>query len=292
MMKGLVSSLVVVMLMALLPPGASAAPDAESVPQCPVDAVPIQIVEMDRSGPVITLLSAASIPDPHPLQYRSFVAAIVGHVAARLSEDKLCIESAESRHRSLLQFEFGPPWLETHKPVQRLDAPPSSGCRILSPWIDLAFERKPVPWIRAIVRWNHRQFLADQAVLAGAKDVPPDVAMPLTGGEFRDFLSEYEAAGRFPGPRRSETKPIEERVPPDILWLFRHTGGGTLPFGTSALGAMLTVEIKNTENYTKLVIALIDRCFVSDGASLHYSSILDVSDLIPLERYKIDSLYH
>ncbi|MDR1351570.1 MAG: hypothetical protein LBJ59_12495 [Zoogloeaceae bacterium] len=48
---------------------------------------------------------------------------------------------------------------------------------------------------------------------------------------------------------------------------------------------------KGTEGYTRLVLALIDRCFASDeatGAHLHYNNILDAADLIPLEQYKID----
>jgi hypothetical protein len=43
------------------------------------------------------------------------------------------------------------------------------------------------------------------------------------------------------------------------------------------------VTEKGAEGYTKLVIALIDRCFASDRAYLHYNSILDATDLISLE---------
>jgi hypothetical protein len=41
------------------------------------------------------------------------------------------------------------------------------------------------------------------------------------------------------------------------------------------------------EGYTKIVIALIDRCFESDGSDIHYGSILDVADLVPLKQYII-----
>ena len=53
---------------------------------------------------------------------------------------------------------------------------------------------------------------------------------------------------------------------------------------------MDTAIEKGAERYTKLVIALIDRCLASGEVDVHYSSILDVSDLISLEQYKIDTL--
>jgi len=69
---------------------------------------------------------------------------------------------------------------------------------------------------------------------------------------------------------------IEERVPPDLLWMFRHSDR---PYG-EAKGKRL--------EYTKLVLALIDRCFASGAADFHYNSILDVTDLISLDQYKVD----
>ena len=85
---------------------------------------------------------------------------------------------------------------------------------------------------------------------------------------------------------------LGDRIPADLLWLFRHswqsTRGG--PFTGEALSAMDKARKKSVEPYTKLVIALIDRCLTSEGATLHYSNILDVAGLIPLDQYKIDSL--
>jgi len=171
--------------------------------------------------------------------------------------------------------------------VPSLDVRPSGGCRISSPWIDLAFERRPVPWIRGIVRWNQRQLLADQAVLAGARNVPPGVAMPLRGSEYSHFAHEYESSEIPPQPA---AKSIEERVPPDLLWLFRRAWQSTRgPFEGYVNASMRKATEKGAEGYTKLVIALIDRCFASDGADIHYNSILDTADLISLEQYKIDT---
>lgn len=272
---------------------------AGDVSQCLVDTVPIQIVN-EGSSPVTTLSAAkqaAFFPrevggggGPH---FRAFVAAVTEHVAARLGKENLCLDSAENKEGSLLQFMR---WTIFRgngpiTPVTSLDAHPSNGCRITSPWIDLAIERKPVPWIRGIVRWNERQLLADQAVLAGAKNVSPGVAKPLTNSEFGSFVTEYRHP-RYPEVRHeSAAKPIEERIPPDILWLLNRSPSGPAVFVGFVQHTLGSVREKGTEGYTKTVLALIDRCLVSDGEEIHYHSILDLADPILFGQYKIDDMW-
>lgn len=257
--------------------------------QCPADTIPIQIVIESWSGPVTTL-SAAGISDTYP-HFRAFVTAVTEHVAARLTKGKLCLGSADSKKQSLLQFANWPlaNWRnENPVPVLPPDAQPL--CRITSPWIDLAIERKPFPTIRGIVRWNQRQLLADHALLAGARNVPPGVAAPLKSDEFERFANDYAGSEILHEPA---AKPIEERVPPDLLWLFRRTTQSTHgSFAGFASSAMRRAMEKGSVSYTKLVIALIDRCLDSDGAEIRYGSILDAADLIPLEKYKIDTPIH
>ncbi|MDR1044125.1 MAG: hypothetical protein LBP33_03280 [Candidatus Adiutrix sp.] len=79
--------------------------------------------------------------------------------------------------------------------------------------------------------------LADQAVLAGARDVPPGVAMPLTADEYRRSISEYEHTelGVYVTSKPPE-KPIEELVPPDFLWLLARTPRGSGPFSGNDQG--------------------------------------------------------
>lgn len=265
---------------------------AGGVPQCSVDTAPIQIVGESGSSPETTLSAAKpydfakQIGGSYP-HFNVFVTAVTEYVAARLGRDNICLNSAESKERSLLQFMHWRllPGNNLPAPMQRLDAWPSGGCRISSPWIDLAFERKPVPWIRGIVRWNQRQLLADQAALAGAQNVPPDVAVPLTNSEISHFVAEY-ARSEF--RREPAAKPVEERIPPDILWLLRRSPQTTaIPFIGLVRGSMHNATEKSAEGYTKLVIALIDRCLASDEADIHYDSILDVANPTLLEQYKI-----
>ncbi|MDR2689615.1 MAG: hypothetical protein LBB76_07645 [Azoarcus sp.] len=242
---------------------------AEDVPPCP-DSVPIQIM---IPGDEIRL-SAAEIP-ASLAHFRAFVDTVSKHIDARMIGDKLCINRAKDmRHaewekRSLFQFVYWPLFMNNEYLVPML-SPPTGGqplnCRIYSPWIDLAIERredepstrglwKPVPQILAIVRWNERQLLADQAVLAGVKNVPLSKAMPLSPRQLGYFITEYERSDLL---GQAAAKPIEERIPPDLLWLLRRSQQGT-PFTNSVHDAMGKVTEK--EGYTKLVLALIDRCF-------------------------------
>jgi hypothetical protein len=145
-------------------------------------------------------------------------------------------------------------------------------------------DRKPVPHVLAIVRWNARQLLADQAILAGAKNEPLRKAMPLGPGELGYFISEYEHSELL-------GKPVAKPVPPDLLWLLRRSRQGS-PFTDSVYDAMYKTTEKGSAGYTKLVLMLIDRCFApsaSDRTYFYYKSIVDVADPILLKRYRINT---
>ncbi|MDR2689614.1 MAG: hypothetical protein LBB76_07640 [Azoarcus sp.] len=262
---------------------------AEDISPCTVDMVPIQIM---TPGDKIQI-SAARISPPH---FRAFVETVTEHIVSRMTKDKLCINGArdmenmrsvEREKRSMLQFVY---WdLDTIReytvPVlSPLTGGPSSSCQIYSPWIDIIVDRRDTPQIRGIVRWNDRQLLADQAILAGAKNVSPEMAMPLDRHELSYFVREIR--------RQSAAKPVEARVPPDILWLLRFWVGREYfaDEGDPVRGSMYGVTKNGAEGYTKLVLALIDRCFVpsaSGRVDINYSSILDIADPILLEQYKI-----
>jgi hypothetical protein len=279
---------------------AASAGTAGDVSSCSVETVPIEIMTTGYGFEVMR--SAAEISDDLP-HFRAFVTTVTEHVAARLARDQLCIkvaggmkglESVDSMtraafdNRSLLQFVYWRFAMGSGFYVPAMSSTRSNGgafCRLSSPWIDLAVERKPVPQILGIVYWNERQLLADQAALAGAKNVPLGMVMPLKLSEFGRFASEYAHSEILKMP---VAKPIEERVPPDLLWLLRRSWQSTRgPFIGSADAAMHRATEKGAEGYTKLVLALIDRCFASDRADLHYDSILDVADPVLLEPYKI-----
>ena len=274
---------------------------AEGVSPCPVDSIPIQIVSGDLNTTVTTLSDIVIPESPNPPMdkylppnfLKEFVVAVTEHATARLGGDKLCLDSVDSKKRSLLQFVVLP--FALNNPLnlpQPLNVSPSNGCRISSPWIDLAIERKPIPWIRATVRWNFRQFLIDQAVLAEAKNVPPGVAQPLSTAEFSSAVQNFRKYGDHDYPSslpEPAVKLAEERMPPDLLWAFRTAQQNKHPpIDFFIYRPMYTAVGKSAEGYTKLVLALIDRCLASDGGNLHYNNIVDTADLISLEKYKID----
>jgi hypothetical protein len=280
--------------------GAGAGGDA-SVSPCPDNTIPIQIIVSTPSG---TEIRHSVVGSSH---FSTFVTAIGKHITARLDKDKLCINGAgdmesmrdaNDREHSLLQFvswRYSMPYGYT-VPMMTLGSPHPS-CRITSPWIDLDVYRTPVPQVRGIVYWSERQLLADQAVLAGAKNVPPGRAMPLTLSEKGHFLGEYLRSGtREADSRKSATKPLEERVPPDMLWLFRHAqpnpdATSSVPLGQIIGGTMFRAREKSAKGYTKLVLALIDRCFDASApgrVNLHYGNILDIADPVLLKQYRID----
>ena len=290
---------------------------AENVSPCPGDALPIQItnpggspIKLTPGGSEITFIRPG-VPDakrpvaelPHYLQHFSaLVTAVTEHVAARLVRDQLCIRagSAEKMHtdewrtRSWFQFVYWPLFMSHEYIVPAMDSSGASlfpSCRISSPWMDLIVDRSPVPLIRGIVYLNERQLLADQAALAGVRHVPPGGrAMPPKPNELGRFMADYE----YSEIRREPTaKPVEERVPPDILWLLRYSSQSTImPFVGFVNEAIDNATRKSVPGYTQLVLTLIDRCFDSSASGrvdLHYDIILDVADPGLLDLYKIDT---
>ena len=325
----------------------------EGAPDSPI---PIQIVDESQGAQKAHIAaSAAELCNQNsyflnlrsPYLLHTLVPAVTKHVAMWMEKNNIRI--GKDNKEPLLQFVMWPLTSRSDSPfapMPSLDMRSSSssdGCRITSPWLDLVFERTPVPRLRAVVRWNERQLLVDQAMLAGARNVPPGMAMPLQGskfmpgtlgynrepGELKRFTKEYDDIKRqhrkiqFDGfwkQHRTKskeeitsilTKKLEEmeeeiedrisvelgdRIPADLLWLFRRTSQIDLgsPFDGDTLEAMGKAREKSVEPYTKLVIALIDRCLASElapeGTTLQYNSIIDITDQLLLDQYKIDSL--
>jgi hypothetical protein len=271
--------------------GAGMAGDASP---CPGDTLPVRILTPDRSSFEPRPFDVAEIKIHSPSGFSGFVIVVTERITAQLAKEKLCITGAENtenmdiaerNHRSLLLFVDWP--LSIHGdyivPVMPF-AGGTSGCKISSPWIDFTFVRTPVPSIHGVIRWSERQMLADQAVLTGVRHVPTGVAMPLKMYELGQFVFEYGNTD-LSDPRA--VRSIEDLVPPDILWLLRrspHTATNHMTY----YAKMNDVSKKGAEGYTKLVLALLDRCFASNEEILRFHNILDVDDPVLFEQYKID----
>ena len=163
-----------------------------------VDSVPIQILDQADPGDATTLSKVDIVDYPkggYPSGFNAFVTAVTEHLTAKLTEEKVCLNTSASQEQSLLQFvprNITVSYRGVQVPLVQLR--PAGVCRISSPWIDIAIERKPVPWVRGVVRYSERQVLADQAVLAGADNVPPGEALTLNEGEVSQYIGEYEKA--------------------------------------------------------------------------------------------------
>jgi len=167
----------------------------------------------------VNIITIARIRDD-PQGFTAFVSAVTEHVAAKLSQSRICMGSIESKEHFLLQFvALYMAYSDSLPSMPSLEPRPPGVCRISSPWIDLVVERTPVPSVRGIVRYSERQLLTGQAMLEGVRNVPLGVAMPLTNKEFMSYAFEYARSEITSNPSAAE--PIEERVPPDLLWLLR-----------------------------------------------------------------------
>ena len=265
--------------------------------RCPVekDTVPFQYIwGAQRSD--VTTLSTADIYSPIPRQrhFYFFIKSATGHLEAKMAKKKLCLDNPESKKSSLIQFVYlgiqaGTDNLDSLPPIE---ARTNAVCRISSPWLELIVEREPVPAVRGVVRWSARQRLADEALLAGMGNVPLGVARPLLPKEFSRYADlEYAPSEIFGQPSE---KPIEERVPGDLLWLFNNAklfrdDQKLSKFSYTAGGSSGVLMGAGAAGYTKLVIKLIDRCFETEGADIQINSILDIDDPALIEQYKIDN---
>lgn len=261
---------------------------AGEISRCPINDIPIQIINNTTSGPV-TFLSEADVSDSSPSispHFRYFVTSITERIKTHLSNENICIDTS----RSLIQFVK---WPLTIQPNDELLSPTlpqnkqtASGCRIISPWIELVIERGQFPSVQGIVRWNQRQLLTDQANLDDGRNVVVGLASPLRSKDLAIFAEDFERA-----MTSGEKNGIEDRIPPDIFWLFKHTGKyGYESYYMDVRGSVVSAQILNAGDYTKLVLALIDHCVNSEKETIEYRSIVDAYDLINVEQYKIEHI--
>ncbi|NLR76229.1 hypothetical protein [Leeia aquatica] len=250
--------------------------------------VPVQLVENDRTGP-ITALTAVQLPDDSKALHE-LMTTVTSHITTRMGWGQRCQEGAEHRSRSLLQFVN---WKLTYierallnqpKPLEDLGL---AGCRVSSPWLDMVYVRQPAPSVRAIIRWNARQLLADQAALAGVEHVQTGVVLPLPQAKLLDLAERY-AELKFHS--RASDAAFEAKVPADLKWMFSKTRymNDLSPFSFQVGVPRHFVSEEAVQRYAQLITKLVDRCFGSNGMEIHYNSILETGDLISLEHYRIN----
>ncbi|MCC3512779.1 MAG: hypothetical protein JGK29_28245 [Microcoleus sp. PH2017_17_BER_D_A] len=163
-----------------------------------------------------------------------------------------------------------------------------------SPWVKLTFNRSPRLVVRAVFLWSERQFMFDQALMSGIRASPTNSLLPIDEPMFEQFVKDYTDSVLF---APSQARPaalasISKRLPPEILWLFRHAFQSTRgPFSRQVKSALVSVLERGASGYTELTKALVDQFFTSAQTEIRYESVLDLKDIFTLDQYRVKNLY-
>ncbi len=139
--------------------------------------------------------------------------------------------------------------------------------RLDSPWVKLAISREPLCRVGAVFVWNERQLLRDQASMAAGRAVGTGAPVAIDGAVLVQYSEEYAERVVLAPPEAGKAALTElaSRMPPEILWLYRHAVQSTLyDFSVFAMEALEATVAKARWSYADIVTALFDRCFNSD----------------------------
>jgi len=255
----------------------------------------IQII--DESGG--RRLSGTSVATLEDSPFKKYVTTISKHVSAKIDKIAQCYGDLKSLPEVKLFFVYRPLVASTSAPIGvpfNLECTQSNGVRHLeSPWVKLTFSRSPMLVVRAVFVWNERQFLLDQALMSGIRAPPNNPLVPIDDRIFGQFVQDYtDSVLLAPSPeaRLVAQASISKRVPPEILWLFRHAWQTTRGlFSTMVTSALRSTIKQAASGYTDLTKALVDQFFASETTEIRYESVLDLKDLFTLHHYRVNQLY-
>jgi hypothetical protein len=256
----------------------------------------IQIIDESR-GRQLSGTSVATLEDSH---FKNYVTTISKHVSAKIDEMAQCYEDLKSSSEVKLFFVYRPLVASTSAPIGtpfNLERTQSNGTRHLdSPWVKLTFSRSPMLVVRAVFVWNERQFLLDQALMSGIRAPPTNYLVPIDDRIFEQFVQDYTDSvllASSPEARSAAQASISKRLPPEILWLFRHAWQSTRgPFSTIVDSALRSIVERAASGYTDLTKTLVDQFFTSAKTEIRYESVLDLKDLFTLDQYRVNDLLH
>jgi hypothetical protein len=252
---------------------------ANSAEMCHPEGYTLQIID-ESVAPKTRLNSIESVNDPH---FRSYIASLAAHVSAKFEGSPPCQGQAENQSMLNLVFVRLPLVTSGDESI----APPPSlpqegGCRLESPWAKLLIRPTVGAQVNAVFIWNERQFLVDQMLISGKTHASTLPLMPIPSSSFEQYAQAYANAEILPEPNSPQSDDLE-KIPDDLLWLFRHGWQSTRgPFSGIARSAMKTTLERSGEGYTRLAIAIFDQCFACQHAEQHYNTILDIRDVAPI----------
>jgi hypothetical protein len=239
-------------------------------------------------------INSSTIKQDTSVHFQQYVTNVSEIFARRISQIEPCKQAANVKPQVKLIFVYRPltsdgiaPFdFERHKrdPVRQLD----------SPWVKLAINKSPNPFIQAVFIWSARQYLLDQALLSGMSASSTKSPMPLEPDTFIKYgdkhFEMYSSMGisRTPAKLAAVETTLARLLPADILWLFDHAL-------VSRMGMMEDGSIRATEfdleqighgGYIELTNRLIDNFFASEKTENRYESILDLQDKIDIGNYR------
>ncbi|MEG4944034.1 hypothetical protein [Microcoleus sp. F4-D5] len=239
--------------------------------------------------------SVDSLPDS---PFKNYATTISQHVRAKIDGMAQCHGDLKSSPEVKLFFVYRRLVTSVSPPIEgpfNLERTQSNDTRYLdSPWVKLTFSRSPRLVVRAVFLWSERQFLLDQALMSGIRASPTNPMVPIDQPMFEQFVKDYtDSVLVVPSQARPAAQAsISKRLPPEILWLFRHAFQSTrIPFSRHAKSALVSVLERGASGYTELTKALIDQFFASETTEIRYESALDLKDIFTLDRYRVNRLH-
>jgi hypothetical protein len=226
--------------------------------------------------------------------FYTYTLAISKHVLLKIDEIEKCTGKADRDPQIELAFVYRPLYDRWKSIPFTFELPKFKNTRYLdSPWVKLTITSSPKLKMRAVFIWNQRQFMFDQAVLSGAQVSSTVPLLPLDRTSYWKFYRDYKEKDRLTlGATKQVVASIladlAKRIPADILWLFGHSSGfdGNLDAET----ALIRANKQQLEQYIFLTKQLLNRRFESKQSEQHYSSILDLKDILDLDKYRIDRI--
>jgi hypothetical protein len=267
-----------------------------SKPSCPKVQTSIQIID-ETDGRRVSGTSIATLEDS---PFKNYVTTLSKQVSAKTDEIAQCHGDLKSSPEVKLFFVYRPLVKSTTAPIVaplNLERTQSNGARHLdSPWVKLTFNRSPMLVVRGVFLWNERQFLLDQSLMSGIRTPPTNPLVPIDDRIFGQFVQDYtDSVLLAPSPeaRSAAQASISKRLPPEILWLFRHAWQSTRgPFFEAVDSALESAVERAASGYTDLTKTLVDQFFTSEKTEIRYESVLDLKDLFTLDQYRVNDLLH
>jgi hypothetical protein len=243
-------------------------------------------------------LAGTSLETLQESPFKSFVTIISEHIRARAAAAPL-LENSKDEAEITASFVYWP--LVAHgansastPPALDTDQTPGAA-HLLSPWSHLAISKTPRLSVKAIFVWSERQFLVDQAFMAGARPESSLRVARIEDKVFEKYVQDYADSvllAASPEARAEAQAHMPERIPAELLWLFRQAWQSTFaPFSNGVRHALGTVIERAAPGYTSLVETLVDRGFAAPGSEQRYDNVLDLGDVPALGAYKIERLH-